>query len=301
MKKTAAQTLIALACSSVHAQQMGMASGQPGSTTFSMMTDVSKVCPAIVVVPSEGSLDNIVRISGDKRVQMGYTQEDAAVYQQGEDPDMMKRIQMMFPLFSAELHLVVAANSPIKTLAELAGKRVYESAAGTGTWVTAQVIKSVTKINWVPVNLAKKEDGLRAIQQGQADAGLFVEGRPIALLENATGIRLIPISNPQLDAYKYEARILYNRALIPSGSYAWQTAAVPTYKVKFALMTYAYKNEHQKEIGDFVTCIVRNIGTLQKNGHSKWKDVDPTEIDKISWPVHPAAMAAIKRELKAGR
>ena len=295
MKKATTLTLIAFACSTVHAQQMGMASGQAGSTTHLMMTDVSRYCP-INVLTSEGSLDNIVRISGDKAVQMGYTQEDAAVYQQGEDPDMMKRIQMVFPLFSAELHLVVAANSPIKTLADLAGKRVYESAQGTGTWVTAQVIKGVTKINWVPVNLAKKEDGLRAILQGQADAGLFVEGRPIGLLEKAAGIRLIPIAHPQLDAFKY-----YTRALIPSGSYAWQTAATPTYKVKFALMTYAYKNERQQEIASIVTCIVKNMGALQKTGHSKWKDVDPTEIDKISWPVHPAAMAAIKRELKAGR
>lgn len=279
------------AATSAQAIDIGIASGQKGSTSHEMVSDVASICtaPRINVITSEGSLDNIARIAGDKAVQMGYSQEDALIYQQGNDPKMMSNIKMVFPLYTAELHIVVAANSKIRSINDLVGKRVIESEEGTGTWVTAQVIKSTTGINWLPLNMSKKAS-IKAIQSGAADAALFVEGRPISSLQGVTGIRLIPLSHPRLDGFKY-----YTKAIIPSGSYAFQQGSVPTYKVNVGLMTYGFKNQYQKEIGDMVSCITRNMTTLQQNGHAKWRDVDPTDLDSIQWPVHPAALNAVKR------
>lgn len=67
------------------------------------------------------------------------------------------------------------------------------------------------------------------------------------------------------------------------------------------LVTFAFKTERQKEIGDLIGCIARNVEKMQTTAgfHPKWKDVDPLDIDRIQWPAHPAAVAAIKRE--AGR
>lgn len=288
-----ALSVLALSTSAYAQATIGIAGGQAGSTTHVMMQDIARTCPNVNVVTSEGSLDNLARISTDKLVQMSYTQEDAAVYQQGIDPDMMKRIQMVFPLFSAEVHLVVPANSPIRSLADLQGKRVYVSAEGTGTWVTTKVIGAKTGIQWQALAADTKEAGLKAIQAGQVDAGFFVEGAPAGLLAKAQGIRLVPISHPNLDSFKF-----YTRALVPGGTYPWQAGSTQTYKVKFAMMTYAFKQQYQKEIGDLVGCITRNAEKLAQTGHPKWRSVDPLEINQISWPVHPAAMAAIKREAK---
>jgi uncharacterized protein len=284
-----------LACYSVcavgvaDAADLGVAAGQPGSTSYAMVSDVARVCPNphINVLQSEGSLDNIARISGDKAVQFGYSQEDALIYQQGLDPDMMKHIYMVFPLYAAELHLVVAQNSNIHSLPDLAGKRVVESEQGAGTWVTAQVVKQATGIKWTPLYLSKK-DSITALQNGSADAAFFVEGRPIDALQNARGLRLIPVADSRLDGFKY-----YTKTLIPSNTYPGQTTSVQTYKINIGLMTYAYKNQYQKEIGGLVSCIMRNMSTLQQTGHPKWKNVDPTDLDRIQWQVHPAALAAI--------
>ena len=83
--------------------------------------------------------------------------------------------------------------------------------------------------------------------------------------------------------------------MIPTGTYTSQTAPVQTYKVNNVLATYAFKNQYQKEIGDMVTCIAKNMGKLQANGHPKWREVSPANIDAVKWPVHPAAMSAIKK------
>ena len=71
-----------------------------------------------------------------------------------------------------------------------------------------------------------------------------------------------------------------------------------SHKVNNVLVTFAYKSQYQKEIAELVTCITKNVDGLQVNGHPKWRDVDPLDIDRVKWPVHPAALAAIKKEAK---
>ena len=106
-------------------------------------------------------------------------------------------------------------------------------------------------------------------------------------------MRLIPLTHPALDGFS-----LYTKAIIPSNTYPNQASAISTYKVDNAMITYTYKSQYQKEIGDFVGCITKNIETLQQIGHPKWRDVDPLDIDRIKWPAHPAATAAIKKYSK---
>lgn len=278
---------------------VGIATGSKTGTNSAMADDIARVCSDSSVtyrnINTDGSLDNISRIYGDKSTQYGIIQEDALVYQQGLDPKMMSRIQMVFPFFTEEIHLVVAANSPIRSLADLNGKRVVEGPDGSGTWVSVQVIKTVTGLKWSTYNFTVK-DGVKAVQQGSADAMFMVGGKPIAALAQAQGLRLVPIANPKLDSFGY-----YTKTLIPSGTYGWQHGAVQTYKINDVLAIYAFKNQYQKEIGSFVSCIARNISNLQRTGHPKWRDVDPLAIDSIKWPAHPAAVSAIKRELKAAR
>lgn len=280
----------------VHAAPVGIASGQPSGTNYPMAADIARTCSTaqapITNVSSDGSLDNLAKVYGDKNVQYGIVQTDALVYQQGVDPKMMDRIQMVFPFFSSEIHLIVRANSPINSLADLQGKKVDEDVEGSGSWVSVQVIKSLTGYSWNAVNL-QQAAGLQAVQNGTVDAMFVNAGRPVGMLANAQGVKLVSINNPKLDAFG-----LYTKSTIPSGSYPFQSQSVQTYKTGNVLVTYAFKNQYQKEIGALVTCVMHNLPQLQQTGHPKWKNVDPTDIERIKWQVHPAALAAIRAGAK---
>jgi hypothetical protein len=260
-----------------------------------MVEDIKRVCSTptspITNVVSNGSLDNIDKIYSSPDAQYGIIQTDALEYQKGQDPKMMSRILMVFPFFSTEIHLIAKNGSPINSLADLAGKRVVEGPEGSGTWVSVQVIKALTGLKWQGLN-SSQQDGLNAVLGGQADAEFIVAGAPISVLQKATGFKLVPLQNPALDQFK-----LYTKARIPSGTYSAVPNATQTYKVDNVLATYAFKQQYQVEIGQLVTCIASNIGKFQTAGgfHPKWRDVDPTDIDRIQWPSHPAAVAAIKR------
>jgi TRAP transporter TAXI family solute receptor len=295
-----------LMCGSALASPIGIASGNTTGTNWPMAENIKKYCSTpqapINNVVSDGSLDNIFKIYGSSDTQYGIIQTDALAFQAGRDPAMMKKILMVFPFFSTEFHLVAKDGSPITSLAQLAGKRVVEGPEGSGTWVTVQVIKALTGIQWTPV-LASQQAGLDQVRAGTADAEFIVAGVPVGMLKDPknAGIKLIPIQHQALDTYK-----LYTKTMVPNGTYPFQKAAVSTYKVDNVLATFAFKNQYQKEIGELVTCITKNLEVMQRAstveaGHPKWRDVSTLDIDRIQWPAHPAAVAAIKRELKLAK
>jgi TRAP transporter TAXI family solute receptor len=293
-----AMSIAALSNGNAYAAPVGIASGQTAGTNWPMAEDIKKVCSTpdapIHNVLSDGSLDNIMKIYSDKSTQYGIVQTDALVYQQGIDKRMMDRIVMVFPFFSTEIHLIAKDGSSIKSLADLAGKKVVEGPEGSGTWVTVQVIKSLTGVKWTPLNMSQK-DGTNAVANGGVDAEFIVAGAPVSVIRDTKGIKLVPLNNPGLDKFE-----LYTKTMIPSGMYPNIKGTVQTYKVDNVLATYAFKNQYQKEISDLVTCITRNVEKMQTSAgfHPKWKDVDPMDIDRIKWASHPAAVAAIKREAK---
>jgi len=274
---------------------VGIGSAQKTGTNYPMVEDIVRVCSNNQVkyenVVTDGALDNIFKIYGDKHVQYGVIDEAALVYQQGLDPKMMERIVMVFPFFSMELNLVVRDNSPISSINDLAGRKVYEGAEGSSTWVSTQVVKGLTGIKWDGLSFSQTE-AMDALKSGKVDALFVVAGTPVGMLTKATGVRLVSINNAKLDAFGY-----YTKTMIPNGTYAFQKSSATTYKVNNVIATFAYKNQYQAEIAALVTCITHNLGDLQRTGHPKWRDVDPLDIERIKWAAHPAAVKAIKKEL----
>lgn len=283
----------------------GIASASPNGTNWPMTEDIRAVCSKpgaeITNVETNGTLDNIALVYGDPRAQFGIAQLDGLKYQQGQDPKMMERIQVVFPFFSTEIHLITKDGSPITDISQLAGKRVIEGPEGSGTWVSVQVVKALTNIKWQGF-YATQAEGMKALMAGQADAMFIVAGKPVGIIKDTPQARVIPLKHPELDKFA-----LYTKAMIPAGTYPGTKQTVNTYKVDNALITYAFKSERQQEIAGLVTCISRNIEKLQsgetnpltqKPFHPKWRDVDPLDINRITWPVHPAAKAAINKEAK---
>lgn len=297
IKQLLAAAALTAAASFAQSAPVGIASGGKAGTNYPMVEDVKNMCSTatspIANVETGGSLDNIDKIYSSPDTQYGIIQADALVFMKGQDPKMMSRIMQVFPLFSTEGHLIVKDTSPIKTLADLQGKTVVEGPENSGSWVTMQVVKSLTGITWKP-KLASIAKGFDMVMSGEADAEFINAGKPISILVERKGYRLIPMTHAELDKFA-----LYTKTTISANTYPGQTQSIATFKVDNVMATYAFANQYQKEISDLVGCITKNIGKLQTTGHPKWKDVSPVDIDRIDWPSHPAALAAIKRELKA--
>jgi TRAP transporter TAXI family solute receptor len=298
MKKFLALAVLLAASAVAYAAPVGIASGAESGTNWPMAEDIKNVCSTpsspVVNVKTPGGQANIFRVFNDPKTQYGIVPADVAFYQRLDDEahggHMMDKILMVFPFFSTEFHLIAKDGSSINNLQDLAGKTVVEGPDGSATFITVQMIKRLTGIQWKSVQ-ASQTDGYKMVLGGQADAEFIVAGKPITMLQDAKGVKLVNINHPKLDAFP-----LYEKAALQvDGMYPFQKSTVTTYKVDNMLVTYAFKNQYQQEIGELVTCITKNISILRTQGHAKWRDVNPLDITRIKWDAHPAAVAAIKK------
>ncbi len=274
---------------------VGIATGSPTGTYIRIAKDIQAACGKIVnitVHESAGSLSNLERILSDPKIQYGLFQHDALIYRDLGDSATTRKVQMIFPFYNEEIHVVAAARN-IRDIHALAGKRVAVGAENSGHWITAQLIKAKTGLQWVDVNLGP-DDAMAALAEKKIDAAIIVAGKPVPALERqgafAKGrIQLVPLSHPGLDGF-------YIMTTIPEGIYPWQTTPIRTYAVKAILGTFAYKNPTmESEIRNLTRCIVQQLPNLQAIGHPKWREVDPQEFKQVKWGVHPAALAELMK------
>jgi hypothetical protein len=275
--------------SSAQVQTAGITTGVASGKYYSMAGEIVKYCNAAVpmtVYESAGSVSNVERVLSDKKYQYGITQFDALVYKALSDPKVKDKIKVILPMYDNEIHLVASEASGIRGINDLRGKRVIVGPEGSGNYVTAQIIKSKTGIDWIDIPVAP-DSNISQLLLGQADAMIYTQGKPAAPLTKlgaaAKGkIRLVPMSHPALEGF-------YTKALFADNTYPWQPQAVSSYAVKNVLVTFDFRNQYQAEIGALTACIVNNLPALEKNGDQKWRDVDPADYKTVNWPIHPVA------------
>jgi uncharacterized protein len=268
---------------------VGISTGAPTGTYYQFGQDIKKYCSSKTIdfniLESSGSITNIMRVFSDRATQYAIVQHDALIYKSMTDPKEMDKIRMVFPFYNEEIHIIVGANTGIKKLEDLAGKRVSIGKENSGNWVTANIIKAKTGLKWVDTTDMDPRTSLEAVASGELDAMVYVAGKPIALLEKmdksySTKIRLLNVNHPELEEF-------YGKAYIPEMLYPWQSDSINTYAVNAILITYDYASPtRQAEIKDLVNAIIKNLPILQSDGHPKWKEVAPFEYAKVKWPVH---------------
>ncbi|WP_222851727.1 TAXI family TRAP transporter solute-binding subunit [Phytoactinopolyspora mesophila] len=182
----------------------------------------------VTAVPSHASTDNIRMLLEDE-VHLGLANLDAAV---GLDAEPPAGIAALCRLYDSHLHLAVLADSPIRTVGDLEGRRVSYGAEDSGTDFTSRRLIDLTGIGLRPVWLDQAESA-RALAARDIDATFSLTGVPtpaISDLAERRPIRLIPMpqeADALADAYPGP----YFPATIPATAYhdvpACPTLAIP--------------------------------------------------------------------------
>lgn len=230
----------------------------------------------VIPVVARGKVQNLWDILYLKGIDMGFVQTDVLAYLE-DDPriDSIKsRIRFITVMFPAEVHIL--ARKDIKTLQDLAGKKVSINAKGTGSSVVGTLLFKRLGIDAILEN----EDTNRAIarmKEGDLAAHINVLGkpaRPVARIKKEDGIHLLPIPyTPEVaDIYlpsKFTSEDYPN--LVPAGT------EVETIAAGNVLAVYNWPVDHPryKKVARFVDAFFSRFEELKKPGFSpKWKDVN---------------------------
>ncbi|MBI3525226.1 MAG: TAXI family TRAP transporter solute-binding subunit, partial [Betaproteobacteria bacterium] len=144
-------------------------------------------------------------------------------------------------IYSNYIQIVASADSGIKTLADLKGKRVAVGAPKSGTEINARAIlkgagltyKDLGKVEYLPFG-----ESVELMKNRQIDATLISAGLGVSAIRDlATSVKMVVVPVPA----EVVARIndpAYIAGVIPANTYEGQTVSVPTVAIENFLVTH---------------------------------------------------------------
>ncbi|WP_432776158.1 TAXI family TRAP transporter solute-binding subunit [Brevibacillus gelatini] len=284
------------ACGS--SQQLVIATGGTGGTYYplggGMADHITKNAGVTATAQATGASAENIRLLRDKKADIAFTQNDIAEYAAAgtnmfQQDGKIDSFQALGALYDETIQIVVSADSNIKSVADLKGKRVSVGAPGSGTEINAQQILEAYGMTFDDTQLQRLSfaDSAKAIQDGKLDAAFQTAGTPTAAITElaaTTGVKIIPIDSDKIDAiiakYPY-----YVKTTIPANTYQTVPEEVTTVSVKSMLLVRSDLSE------DLVYKVAKAIfENTDKLGHAKAKEIKlDSVLSGVSIPIHPGA------------
>ena len=230
----------------------------------------------VVPVIGKGSLQNLLDLKYLRGIDMAILQIDVLDYAREQQllPALDSSFTYIARLYNEEFHLL--AGPDIKTIADLAHRKVNFDLRGSGTAITASRLFDLLK---VPVTVANdnQEVALDKLRKGEIAALAFVAGKPAPLftrLRGDDGLHLVAVPfNPAANTAYAPARLTASDypGLVPQGK------PVDTIAVGSVLAVAELRQlpERYKNVANFVDVFFTGFQSLLAPGHHpKWQEVN---------------------------
>ena len=281
------------------AQEITIYTGGTGGVYFPLGSKYAEILtkndvPAKAVT-SGASVANAKAI-GDGTAQAAILQNDVAYYAYNGlymfEGQTIKNIRGVAALYPETIQFIVRADSDIKTLQDLAGKKVAIGAPGSGTAVAAEQVLRAAGV-WDSIEKVNQDfnEASQSLKLGQVDAAVIVSGIPTPSVNQIavqTPVRVLPIPDGILNKLKQQGYIFYVRQVVPKGTYNGVEEDTPTLAVKAMLAVSADLSEDT--VYKMTKILFENVDQLRAV-HQKAQLISlETALDGMSIPLHPGAI-----------
>ena len=202
----------------------------------------------------------------------------------------LKKLRGVAGVYSNYIQIVASADSGIKTLADLKGKRISVGAPKSGTELNARAIlkaagltyKDFAKVEYLPFG-----ESVELIKNRQLDVTLQSAGLGVASIRDlATTMKITVVSIPA-DVVAKIGDPAYQPATIPANTYTGQEAAVPSVAIKNFLVTH--EGVPADQVYAMTKAVFTNLDQLAA-AHSAAKGINAADAVKSPpVPLHPGA------------
>ncbi len=240
----------------------------------------------------------------DAKVDVIFVQNDAAFYALNDletyKGKAMPEIRGLASLYDETCQLVALADSKIKTVADLKGKRVSVGAAGSGVEANARQILEAAGLTYadIKVQYLSFAESASNLKDGNIDAAFNTAGAPTAAIQDLSAskkIVLVPVDGAVAEALM-KKWAFYTPTKIPGGTYQGVDADVMTVSVK-SMLAVSEKAD-PKLVYDMLKTMFASGDRLAAS-HKKGADVKlETAVDGMSIPLHPGAEKFYKENKK---
>jgi hypothetical protein len=205
-------------------------------------------------------------------------------------PKKLDKLRGLSATYNNYIQIVANADSGIKTLADLKGKRISVGAAKSGTELNARAIfkaaglaySDMAKVEYLPFG-----ESVELMKNRQLDATLQSAGLGVASIRDlATAVKIVVIPVPA-DVVAKVGDAAYQPAMIPANTYGGQTEAVATAAIPNFLVTHSGVSDDLAY--RMAKAMYDNIDTLYA-AHNAAKSIKrENAIKGMPVPLHPGA------------
>jgi TRAP transporter TAXI family solute receptor len=245
---------------------------------------------------SEGSVDNawlLSRGEADYAIVQG---DVAAAAVAGEGPfaggGPLANLQAVGGLFPEAIHVVVLPGSPVRTVADLRGRRVNVGAPSSGTRFDALAVLEASGLQPTDLGEVREEDmtsALERLQRGQIDAVFATASaptRPLQQLAVRKGLRLLPVTGAALEQLA-QSRPGLTPLTLPPNTYPQQMEAVAT--VASAALLLTTSEAPSSEVKNVADLVFRQMRQQRPGTADVVKVLAEKKLRGVTIPLHPGA------------
>ena len=265
----------------VNASTIGLAGGLLEGAPIRFATEISRILndggvTHVLPVVTRGPTENVNDLLYLRGIDVAVINSDSLEEYKSQVPEIQQRIRYLLSLFPSELHIFVRPE--IKSMADLAGKKVNFNTQGTAAAYTGPLIFSRLGIavekTFIPHPVA-----LEQMKHGEIAGVVFVTSKPVDAFAKGKwdeGFKFLPVEfGPKFEDY-------YLSSALESTDYPNLIAKgerVPTISVPTVLASYNWRlnSPRYRRLERFVDELFGGIDKLKTPGFdAKWKDVDIT-------------------------
>jgi len=261
----------------------------------------SKIKDMNVTAQTSGASGENVRLINKKEVELALVQSDTldfAFNAKEAFKEPLKGMSAIAVLYPEVVQVVVAADGPIKSFADLKGKKVGVGAPGSGTEANYRQLLDAYGMKKEDVNgqYLSFSESAEAFKDKHIDAFVVTGAVPTsAIMDVATqnAIRILPIGDDI--AGKLTQKYPFLAAVkVPANSYKGQTADVPTVAVNAVLIAGTQlKNDM---VYNLTKALFENQAELGA-AHAKGKELNiQYAVKGVSIAFHPGAVKYYKEK-----
>lgn len=248
----------------------------------------------VTVQSTKASAENLNLLQAGKG-EVAFTLGDALsdAYQGNVDAGFKERLgklRGLAAIYPNYIQIVASADSGIKSLADLRGKRVSVGAPKSGTELNARAIfkaaglaySDFSKTEYLPFG-----ESVELLKNRQLDATLISAGLGVAAIRDlATAVKITIVTIPAKTVERI-GDAAYQPSVIPANTYDGQTEEVQTVAIRNFLATHSGVPE--ATVYAMTKAMFDNLGDLQA-AHAAAKGIKlETAAGGMPLPLHPGA------------
>ena len=259
--------------------------------------------PGLIAVAQStgGSIDNINSINNGQ-MEVGLSQADVAYWAfhasgYFEGKKAKSSIRALANLFPENVHLVSRADSGIRKISDLNGKRVSFGGLKSGSRVDAKLILSAYGLRFSDINIFNYnlDKAVEGIQNNTLDALFLVSGAPaLAILDlsNRVDLHFVPIDGP-IAQKLVKIFPFFMEGEIPENIYG-NNESVKTLNVGALIITNTSMSNNLA-YGIVKAVWHPNVKPLFISGHPRGEYMDINKaLNGIGFKIHPGALTYYK-------